>query len=129
MKLVIGGAAQGKLRHALRLAGEAARVTDGADVDMELQALREADVLDRFHLLVRRVCEADGDAEALARCVLAINPALIVVADEVGMGVVPMDAFERRWREAVGRALCVLAAAAESVDRMTAGIPVRIKGA
>ena len=125
MKLIIGGTAQGKLARARALAGEGARVLDGADAD--LAALAGADILDRFHLLVRRECAAGGDAEALARRVCGANPALIVVSDEVGLGVVPVDAFERRWREAVGRALCALAAEADSVERVIAGIPVRRK--
>ena len=125
MMLIVGGTAQGKLARARALCGEGARVLDGAAA--EVADLAGADILDRFHLLVRREAEAGGDAEALARRVLAVNPSLTVVCDEVGLGVVPMDAFERRWREAVGRALCVLAAAAERGERVSAGLPLRIK--
>ena len=47
--------------------------------------------------------------------------------DEVGCGVVPVDKEERQYREAVGAAGQELAARAEKVYRVTAGIPVRIK--
>ncbi len=126
MKLILGGIAQGKLARARALCGGAeARVLDGATAT--LADLAGADILDRFHLLVRRTVAEGGDAEALARAVRAANPALIVVCDEVGMGVVPLDGFERRWREAVGRALCLLAADAEVVERVVAGLPVCLK--
>ena len=125
MIVIVGGTAQGKLARAKALRGASARVLDGADATPE--ALARADILDRFHLLVRRAAENGEGGEALARRILRINPDLIVVSDEVGLGVVPMEAFERRWREETGRALCVLAAAAEVVERMVAGIPQRIK--
>ena len=55
------------------------------------------------------------------------QPELVVVSDEVGSGVVPMSKEERLWREAVGRALCVVAEHAESVTRVMCGIGVRLK--
>ena len=39
----------------------------------------------------------------------------------------PMAAEDRAFREAVGRALCVIAGKAEQVTRCTCGIGVRIK--
>lgn len=53
---------------------------------------------------------------------LAQNDA--VVCNEVGMGVVPIDANERAWRELVGRTCCHLAQRADKVVRMVCGIPV-----
>ena len=52
----------------------------------------------------------------------------IVASAEVGSGIVPLDAFEREWREAVGRACSALALEAESVIRLVCGIPVVLKG-
>ena len=46
---------------------------------------------------------------------------------EVGMGVVPMDAGERIWRERVGRTCSMLASQATRVVRMVCGIPTIIK--
>ena len=40
---------------------------------------------------------------------------------------VPLDPFERRWREETGRALCRLAAASERVERIVCEIGVRLK--
>lgn len=52
----------------------------------------------------------------------------IVTCSEVGAGIVPLDAQERAWREAVGRMSCELANQAEVVVRMVCGIPVVLKG-
>ena len=51
---------------------------------------------------------------------------LVVICDELGCGLVPMDAFDRKYREACGRVSCYLAGQAEQVIRMVCGIPGRI---
>ena len=55
------------------------------------------------------------------------NPEIIIICDEVGCGVVPIDRMESCYREAVGRILCYLAQRAEGMERIISGIPVRIK--
>ncbi len=52
----------------------------------------------------------------------------IVLATEVGGGVVPMDAAERAAREAAGRLACLLASRADCVVQMFCGIPTVLKG-
>ena len=126
MKLIIGGSCQGKLARAKAICGPDARIADGAEIAPD--ALKNFNILDRFHILVRREIENGGDAEQLARALIAENPALVIVCDEVGLGVVPIDAFERKWREAVGRALCVIAQESERVERVFAGLSTVIKG-
>ena len=63
--------------------------------------------------------------EALAREVAEYD---IVIATEVGGGVVPMDAEERAGREAAGRLACLLAERADCVVQMFCGIPTVLKG-
>ena len=52
---------------------------------------------------------------------------LVIIMNEVGSGVVPMEREERIWREAVGRVSCLFAAKADSVFRLIAGIPQKLK--
>lgn len=52
----------------------------------------------------------------------------ILIATEVGGGVVPMDVKQRTDREAAGRLACLLAARAECVVQMFCGIPTVLKG-
>ena len=65
------------------------------------------------------------DLTALADA-LAAHP--VVIATEVGGGVVPVDPAQRAAREAAGRLSCLLAARAETVVRVCCGIPQLLKG-
>ena len=81
-----------------------------------------------FHEAIRRaVLEAHQDPREFARQFCAAHPEAIVIANEGGAGVVPIAKEERLFREAVGRALCIVAQEAESVTRCVCGIGVRIK--
>lgn len=120
MKLYIGGCAQGKADYVRRETGlNPERISMGDAM--------HTPAIDQFHELIRQVVQSGGDAEAFALHLTMENPDAVVLSDEVGMGIVPMDRDERIWREAVGRALCVLARHAESVERISCGIGVRIK--
>ena len=52
----------------------------------------------------------------------------VVIATEVGAGVVPADPKERAQREAAGRLCCLLAQKADTVIRVFCGIPTILKG-
>ena len=53
----------------------------------------------------------------------------IVIATEVGGGVVPMEKDQRERREAAGRLACLLAQRADTVIRVCCGLPQILKGA
>ena len=81
-----------------------------------------------FHDTIRTAVLRDGqESREFARKFCEDHPDAVVVANEVGAGVVPMTREDRAFREAVGRALCVIAQKAESVTRCVCGIGVRIK--
>ena len=52
----------------------------------------------------------------------------VVIATEVGGGVIPVDPQERADREAAGRLACLLAARADTVIRINCGLPRALKG-
>lgn len=52
---------------------------------------------------------------------------VVIVSNEVGEGIVPADPLSRRFRDLVGLANQIIAAEADEVIMMQAGIPVRIK--
>ena len=52
----------------------------------------------------------------------------IVIATEVGGGVVPTDPHVRRAREEAGRLSCLLAEKADTVVRVCCGLPQLLKG-
>ncbi|MBR0378075.1 MAG: bifunctional adenosylcobinamide kinase/adenosylcobinamide-phosphate guanylyltransferase [Lachnospiraceae bacterium] len=53
----------------------------------------------------------------------------IVIAVEIGSGLVPLDASEREKRERAGRLACMLAERADTVIRVVCGCPQILKGA
>ena len=109
MKLYIGGAYQGQEETARR---------ENPD-----KALFSA-----FHETIREaILTEKQDPRSFAEDFCLKHPDAVVVADEVGSGVVPIAAEERAFREAVGRVLCVIAGNADQVTRCVCGIGVRIK--
>lgn len=63
----------------------------------------------------------------LAETIYNANPDRILVTDEIGYGIVPIDPFEREYREETGRICCLLAEKSEEVWRVCCGIGTRLK--
>ena len=109
MKLYIGGVYQGQ--------EELARAENPG-----------SEYYQNFHETIRRAALTEGhEPREFARQFCQEHPDAIVIANEVSAGVVPMVREDRAFREAVGRALCIIAQEAESVTRCVCGIGVRIK--
>ena len=126
MELYIGGYAQGKLQYVSNKYGiPAERISDGAVEDY--RRMEGKVIYDHFHLWVRRLMEQGVDVEAALEELLAARPDAVIISDEIGCGIVPMDAFEREYREKTGRLLCAIAARADRVERIVCGIGQQIK--
>lgn len=119
MELYVGGRCQGKLEYVLAKQNRNVRLADGETYPLE--SPEYADILNHFHLLVRRLAGQDRDISEYVQEILANNPQITIICDEVGMGIVPADAFERRYREEVGRCCCMLAGRADHVERIVCG--------
>lgn len=126
MELIIGGAFQGKSALAKERFPELVWVK-GADISREM--LMEAGGVVGFHEFIRREMKEGRDVSGLAKDLIKNNPDVILVSDEVGYGVVPTDAFDRAYREAVGRICTELAAYSIRVTRVVCGIGTVIKDA
>ena len=74
---------------------------------------------------VQCLAETAGDLEALAD---RLAQKEIVIATEVGGGVVPVDPAEREARERTGRLCIQLAQKADRVVRVVCGVGTAIKG-
>ena len=66
--------------------------------------------------------------EALARLLPSLEARIILVANEVGLGIVPENALARRWRDLAGSLNQRLARACDAVLLITAGLPLALKG-
>ncbi len=67
-------------------------------------------------------------ADGLAAAVAGVAAAVIVVTNEVGLGIVPGDPVSRAYRDRLGLVNARMAAACGRVILMVAGLPVVIKG-
>lgn len=74
---------------------------------------------------VQELAAREPNLPALAE---ALAQREIVIATEVGGGVVPTDPAERAAREAAGRLSCLLAERADTVVRVCCGLPQVLKG-
>ncbi len=62
------------------------------------------------------------DMDSLIDEIYAANPDIILICDEVGSGIVPIEKKDRIYREAVGRALCRAVKISDRVERIMCGI-------
>lgn len=124
MILVTGGCFQGKTEYACEAFGiSREEAADGATCSLD--ELYSARLLYHFHEYIRRLMGA-GEEFSLAR-LKAENPAVILVTNELGCGVVPVDRFDREYREKTGRICCEIAKEAKEVHRVVCGIGTVIK--
>lgn len=137
--LIIGAAFQGKLAYAgqqyRQLSGcDEFAVSDGAATDLEDSL--SSPLIDHLHEMLRRLPADEADFQAAVTdwldklaYKLAQYPGQlqIIILDEIGGGLIPMDAGDRLWRERCGRLGCRLAELAGRVDRIWCGLPVVLK--
>ena len=122
MRLIIGGAHQGKLAWALQNTGLALD-----DVAYTVADAEDKPILNALHGEIRALMKAGQNPMKAVETLLEKNPSIVFLCDEVGCGVVPMDTFEREWREETGRICCMLAERAVRVDRIFCGISTCLK--
>lgn len=122
--LILGGAYQGKRAYA-EMIFPGLTWADGEEIPF--REIENAAAIDRFHLLVKRWMLAGKSADDLTEKILGMNRKIIILCDEIGCGLVPVDAFEREYREAAGRVCVELAEHARRVDRVVCGIGMRMK--
>lgn len=102
--LIVGGEAQGKLAFARTISPE-------------------TEIVNQLHLIVKQAMKR---GEEIPGAEHFLNKT--VVCNELGCGIVPIDAFDRAWREETGRLCCAIAAQADRVYRVSCGIAQCIKG-
>lgn len=132
MKLVIGGRAQGKLNYVLQhMTDENYQIYDGVFPDegelFNLTKKNEWLIVNHFHKWVNKELKENRNPEEELEAFLKKGVRFVVISDEIGNGIVPVDAFERDYRERTGRMLIMLASQADEVVRVICGIGQKIK--
>ena len=127
MKLIIGGTAQGKLEYVLlKYDVQKNMVWDGV-LPNDRKLNKNIVVINHFHQWVKSRMVSGGCPEDEIMSFLDCNEDCIIICDEIGNGIVPIDPFEREYRERTGRILVKLAMRAEEVERIICGIGQKIK--
>lgn len=124
MIMIIGGAHQGKRRYAER------RYPDKRWIDGEVcgeDEIFHCEGICHFHEYIAERMREGADLSELPERLYAENPGIVIVTDEIGYGIVPADAFQRKYRECTGRICTELAARSEEVHRVICGIGMKIK--
>ena len=100
-------------------------ITDNADTERVV-------LVDCLTLWLSNLMHANVDVEIevdkLVAYVAALKSPLIMVSNEVGLGLVPDNQLGRRFRDEQGRLNRKLAAVCDQVDFIAAGLPLRLKG-
>jgi len=90
-------------------------------------------VVDCLTLWLSNLMHSEHDMEAETDTLLAAlagsNADIILVSNEVGLSVAPENALARRFRDAQGRLNQAVAAVADRVEFIAAGLPMVLKGA
>lgn len=60
---------------------------------------RRSAVCNHYHLWVKRLLKDGADVRALTGQLLLEHPDCIIISDEIGNGIVPMEHEEREYRE------------------------------
>ncbi|MBQ9609494.1 MAG: bifunctional adenosylcobinamide kinase/adenosylcobinamide-phosphate guanylyltransferase [Lachnospiraceae bacterium] len=150
MILVIGGYAQGKLEYVKSKYGvsdedvydfEKSDTLRGTDIDIigaydkndfyDIDRLIDKSdryiVFNNINCLIKKVIKDGNNIDDLIEKLIADYPNTIIITDEVGNGIVPVDKNERLLREKTGRIQCLLAEKANEVIRVICGIGQKIK--
>ena len=127
MKLVIGGTAQGKLEYVLlKYNLQKNMVWDGC-IQNDIEQKEKFVIINHFHQWVKNCMISGRCPEDEIMLFLDCNEDCIIICDEIGNGIVPIDPFEREYRERMGKILVQLAKRAEEVERIICGIGQKIK--
>lgn len=111
-----------------------ATVEEPLDVAGKLAAVNGVVLLDCLSLWISNLL-LRGDSEAamlsVAAQVLSVQARraapLIVVSNEVGLGIVPDNALSRHYRDALGRVNQAFAARSDEAWLLVSGLPLRLK--
>ncbi len=135
MILIIGGYAQGKLGYVKRkynICNEDIYDFEKSD-DFDFEKNTTEVMSDRqlvfynVNYLIKKATEDGYNIDVRLEKLINNYPNAIIVTDEVGNGVVPIDKNERLLREKIGRIQCMMAERADEVIRVVCGIGQKIK--
>lgn len=127
VEVYTGGAFQGKLEYVLEKKGYGRdSVLEGAVIN-PLTCTSGYKIINHFHEFIRNYVDKPEEVNEFAEMLVRTRDDIIIITDQVGCGIVPLDRTEREWRELHGRIMCRLASNAKHVERIICGTGQVIK--
>ena len=114
-------------RHKAERASAFSTIEEPVRIDAEI---RSRMIVDCIPMWLNNLFFSDREGEwesILERFIERLPDDVVIVTNEIGMGVIPADPLSRRYGIALGIANARLAAAVDRVELMVAGIPLRVK--
>lgn len=89
-------------------------------------------LIDSLAMWVSNLLARDEEVEkqilALIKALENIKSPIVIVSDEVGLGIIPDNALARRFIDELGKLNQLIATRADNVIFVTAGLPILLKG-
>lgn len=127
MIMITGGAFQGKTDYVKeRFSFLDKDISDGEKC--ELKAVFSAKCVKNYHCIVKRLLAENISPTEFTRQLCRENPSAVIVINEIGCGIIPLEKCDRIWREETGKSGCIIAENSDKVIRISCGIPMKIKG-
>lgn len=127
MIIITGGAFSGKKDYAKKRFGFSdEEILNGGNCS--LNAVFSAKCIADYQLIVKRLLEENADVQTFTERLCRENPNAVVIINEIGAGIIPLEKSDRIWREETGRSGCLIARNSSEVIRLACGIPTTIKG-
>lgn len=123
MIFISGGVYQGKVD----FAKEKYNTTNVFDFKKDKGDFKEADILINFEYFIKDYFEETSVIQLLDEKIDILKDK-IIIGNEIGSGVVPIDKYSRHFRDEVGRAYQYLTTNSTEVYRIWNGIPNCLKG-
>lgn len=120
MILFVGGRASGKIEAAKDICG-----IDPREATAE-QAL-SLPAVSHLEKIIANLLDDNQSVDEFISRLIEKNPNAIILCDEVGYGIVPLDRKDRLLREEIGKACCALQKHSKAVYRVVCGIAIKIK--
>jgi len=121
MKVIIGGAYQGKLEYAVNNFGILPEEV------CDLRTEKPDPHKTCFYHMEAYVLRCLQNHQDPAEIIKLIPDNAVVISDDISCGIVPMDPMHRACREAAGRLMNTLCTQADSVTRIFCGLPLVLK--
>ncbi|TFG83916.1 MAG: bifunctional adenosylcobinamide kinase/adenosylcobinamide-phosphate guanylyltransferase [Spirochaetales bacterium] len=114
-------------RHREERSGSFITIEEPLEID---RALRPCMIVDCIPMWMNNLFFAEREDDwkpILDRFIAALPTDVVIVTNEIGMGVIPADPMSRRYGVALGLANSRLAACVDRVELMVAGLPLQVK--